>query len=60
MGSGEGVQFGFVNIGGTTSGLQLGFINITESMESGLQIGLINVIQSKEKLPILPIVNWNF
>lgn len=59
-GTGEGVQFGFVNIGKQTSGLQLGFFNITETMTSGIQIGLINVIKSKEKLPVLPLVNWSF
>jgi hypothetical protein len=60
MGAGEGVQFGFVNIGKETSGLQLGFFNMTETMTSGIQIGIINVIKSKEKLPILPLVNWSF
>jgi hypothetical protein len=59
-GTGEGVQFGWVNIGKQTSGLQLGLFNMTETMTSGIQIGLINVIQSKEKLPVLPLVNWSF
>jgi hypothetical protein len=26
----------------------------------GLQIGIINVIRQKEKMPVLPIINWMF
>jgi hypothetical protein len=52
-------QWGFINHGKNIEGFQLGFVNFAEQLY-GLQIGLINVIQSKEKLPILPIVNWSF
>ena len=41
------------------SGFQLGIVNYTESMY-GLQIGLINFIKEKDKLPVLPLVNWSF
>jgi hypothetical protein len=40
-------------------GLQFGFVNVTNHLD-GLQIGLLNVAKAKDKLPILPIVNWNF
>jgi hypothetical protein len=59
-GTSEGAQLGWVNIAQRTSGLQIGLFNMTQQMDSGLQIGIINVIQSKEKLPILPLVNWSF
>lgn len=55
-----GVQFGLVNTSDDFSGLQVGFVNITETMRSGLQIGLVNIIKSKQKLSVLPIVNWSF
>jgi len=55
-----GVQFGLFNTSDDFSGLQIGFVNITQNMRSGLQIGLINIIKSKEKLSLLPIVNWSF
>jgi len=55
----EGVQFGLVNSASDMSGLQLGIVNLTEQMY-GLQIGLVNIIESKDKLPILPIINWRF
>jgi hypothetical protein len=32
---------------------------VSDSMY-GLQIGILNIIKSKEKLPILPLVNWSF
>jgi len=57
--NGEAFQFGFINRARTVSGFQLGFVNYTESMY-GLQIGLINFIKEKDKLPVLPIVNWSF
>lgn len=57
--NGEAFQFGFINRARTVSGLQLGIVNYTESMY-GLQIGLINFIREKDKLPVLPIVNWSF
>jgi len=57
--NGEAFQLGFINRARTVSGLQLGFVNYTENMY-GLQIGLINFIKDKEKLPVLPIVNWSF
>ncbi|MFT5232235.1 MAG: hypothetical protein ACI9UK_000928 [Candidatus Krumholzibacteriia bacterium] len=59
MGS-TGLQWGFLNTAEDFSGLQVGLVNITENMRSGLQIGLINVIKSKDKLKILPLVNWVF
>ena len=59
-GSGEGAQLGWVNIAERASGLQIGFFNMCQQMDSGIQIGLINVIRSKDKLPILPLVNWSF
>jgi hypothetical protein len=55
----EGVQAGFINVSKGVEGLQLGFINVTHDLH-GLQIGLLNVAQGKDKLPVLPIVNWNF
>lgn len=59
MGSGAAVQYGAVNVAESISGLELGLVNYTETMH-GLQIGLINVIRQKEKLPVLPILNWSF
>jgi hypothetical protein len=56
---GEGFQWGLVNITEDFSGFQLGFVNFAEKM-NGLQIGLVNIIKSKDKLPILPLVNWSF
>ena len=58
-GSGKLFQFGAVNYGKNVEGFQLGFVNVAESLH-GLQIGFVNVIKSKEKLPFLPIANWNF
>jgi hypothetical protein len=55
----EGVMFGFVNMTNDMSGLQIAFVNVTENMH-GLQIGILNIIRGKDKLPILPIVNWVF
>ena len=55
----EGVMFGFVNMTNDMSGLQIAFVNVTENMH-GLQIGILNIIKGKDKLPILPIVNWVF
>jgi hypothetical protein len=55
----EGVQFGFFNMTEDMHGLQIGIVNLTERMY-GLQIGLLNIIKQKDKLPILPIVNWTF
>jgi hypothetical protein len=60
VGSGSGVQLGWLNTADEFSGLQFGFVNITETMTSGLQIGLINIIKNKEKLKLFPIVNWKF
>jgi hypothetical protein len=57
--NGEAFQCGFINRARKVSGFQLGFVNYTESMY-GLQIGLINFITGKDKLPVLPIVNWSF
>ena len=57
--NGEAFQLGVINRAREMSGLQLGLVNYTESMY-GLQIGLINFITGKEKLPILPLVNWSF
>ncbi len=57
--NGEAFQLGFINRARKVSGFQLGIVNYTESMY-GLQIGLINFITEKEKLPILPLVNWSF
>ncbi|HVP56701.1 MAG TPA: hypothetical protein VMU02_01280 [bacterium] len=59
MNNGEAVQYGIFNVATDVTGLQLGFINYTQKMY-GLQIGLINVIRQKEKLPVLPIINWSF
>jgi len=55
----EGVLVGFVNMTNSMSGLQIAFVNVTENMH-GLQIGILNIIKGKDKLPILPIVNWVF
>ena len=57
--NGEAFQLGFINRARTVSGFQLGIVNYTESMY-GLQIGLINFIKEKDKLPVLPLVNWSF
>jgi hypothetical protein len=59
IGEGEAVQYGAVNAAGSVRGLQLGFINYTQKMY-GLQIGILNIIRQKDKLPVLPIVNWSF
>jgi len=59
MGQGEAVQYGGVNVANSISGLQLGLINYTQTMY-GLQLGLLNVIRQKDKLPVLPLVNWDF
>lgn len=59
IGNGAAVQYGGVNVAGSISGLELGLINYTQTMY-GLQIGLINVIRQKERLPVLPIINWSF
>ena len=40
--------------------MQIGALNVAEVMRGGLQIGLVNIIRSKEKLGILPFVNWVF
>ena len=56
----SGLQWGIYNTSDSFSGLQVGFVNITEVLRSGLQIGLVNIIKSKDKLPILPLVNWSF
>jgi len=58
-GHSKGLMVGFVNMTEDMNGLQFGLVNMTNNMH-GLQIGLVNVIKSKEKLPILPIVNWVF
>jgi hypothetical protein len=55
----EGLQLGWINITDSMNGVQLGLFNMTRSME-GLQIGIVNVIKEKDKLPVLPIVNWSF
>lgn len=55
----EGFQWGIVNTAEDMSGFQLGLVNYAKKMY-GLQIGLINIISSKDKLPVLPIVNWSF
>ncbi|MGH2570192.1 MAG: LA_2272 family surface repeat-containing protein [bacterium] len=55
----KGVQIAFINVSKDVEGLQLGLLNITHDLH-GLQIGLLNVAQGKDKLPVLPIVNWNF
>lgn len=57
--NGEAFQLGCINRARAVSGLQLGIVNYTESMY-GLQIGLINFIKEKDRLPVLPIVNWSF
>jgi hypothetical protein len=57
--SGVGIQWGLVNNTHSFSGLQLGVLNLTDTM-NGLQIGVLNVIRKKEKLPVFPIVNWQF
>jgi hypothetical protein len=59
MGQGEAVQYGAFNVATSISGLQLGFINYTKNMY-GLQLGLLNIISEKDKLPVLPLINWNF
>lgn len=59
QGHSKGLLVGFVNMTEDMNGLQLGLVNLTNNMH-GLQIGLVNVIKSKDKLPILPIVNWVF
>lgn len=59
IGEGEAVQYGAVNVANNVRGLQLGLINYTQKMY-GLQIGILNVIKQKDKLPVLPIVNWSF
>ena len=58
-GPSEGLQVGWVNMADDAGGVQLGLVNYTRRMR-GLQIGLVNVISSKEKLPVLPLVNWSF
>ncbi len=55
----EAFQWGLVNVADDMSGFQLGLVNYAKKMD-GLQIGLVNVISSKQKLPVLPLVNWQF
>lgn len=55
----EGLVWGLVNVTDHMSGLQLGFVNYTRTLH-GLQIGLLNIVKDKDKLPVLPIVNWSF
>jgi hypothetical protein len=60
-GTGEGVQFGLVNVSKSFHGLQLGIVNVADKMNNGgLQIGLINIIKTGGVQPFLPIVNWSF
>lgn len=56
----SGAQIGLVNTAEDFSGIQFGLVNIAESMRSGLQIGLVNIINNKDKLKVLPLVNWRF
>jgi hypothetical protein len=59
MTEGEALQYGLVNVAQNVGGLQIGLVNFTQRMH-GLQIGIINVIRQKEKMPVLPIINWMF
>jgi len=56
----HGFCLGLVNVTDQMKGFQLGLVNVTNSMVSGLQIGIVNIIKDKEKLPVLPLVNWRF
>jgi hypothetical protein len=59
--TGQGVQFGWVNVSKGWNGLQLGLVNIADRMvNGGLQIGLVNIIKSGGVAPVLPIVNFTF
>lgn len=59
--TGQGVQFGWVNVSKGWNGLQLGLVNIADKMvNGGLQIGLVNIIKSGGVAPVLPIVNFTF
>jgi len=59
IGQGEAVQYGGLNVANSMSGLQLGLINYTRTMY-GLQLGILNIIKDKDKLPVLPLINWDF
>ena len=56
----EGLQWGFVNFGGSVSGVQIGLVNYATNMNKGLQIGLVNIIKHGGQFPVFPIVNWAF
>lgn len=59
--TGQGVQFGWINVSKGWNGLQLGLVNIADKMvNGGLQIGLVNIIKSGGVAPFLPIVNFTF
>lgn len=56
----EGLQAGVYNQAATSRGLQIGIVNYTARAGSVFQLGLVNIISSKERLPVLPVVNWSF
>ncbi len=53
------VMLGGFNYTESMNGLQLALVNYTQRM-NGIQIGVLNIISEKKKLPVLPIVNWQF
>lgn len=54
----SGAQIGAINMAPSVEGVQIGVINYTSKLD-GLQIGVINMA-SNAKIPVLPVINFNF